>query len=315
MPTNGHVKPVPSCVYKRVVFRYQLDDGAPPATIHQPFFVNAPQAGSLAHCLDADIMDKLGIANRSGVYDVAFFEGGSELRRRFFSVNNEYEHWLTDIEHFVAGPEQIVRFTSKDPQICDKREGTIFLLFGESESAIRSSYEEIEDDRERREWLKVVDREKKKQLHREAQEKQREAREKHLQGLFGKISIPDGAGDFFAELRDINHAYRAELAKHVSKALNAYLEQQRPENYEEKKSLALEINTLLREFGLAISHNNKPCLLRATLKGEKGLLRLEIQDSRQSRPVSSVDLGNLLPFSLVEEAPRAVCNQGHFRKN
>src|SRR5205085_8462838 len=93
-----------------------------------------------------------------------------------------------------------------------------------------------------------------------------------------KIPLRGTDGDHFSELREFNHDCRAELAEKVGDAINAYLSTKKADSYDEMKMLAMEVNTLLRDFGLAIQYDGRPCLLRAATNDGRGMLRLETQD-------------------------------------
>jgi hypothetical protein len=120
------------------------------------------------------------------------------------------------------------------------------------------------------------------------------------------VDFPNREGDYFAELRSINHTYRSELAKHVGRALNMFLNKQCPADYDGQKQLVVNVNSLLREFGLSIEHGGSPCLLRAQQSGGANMYRLETQDERRTRPLSAVNLEKILPLTLMEEPPRGV---------
>jgi hypothetical protein len=133
----------------------------------------------------------------------------------------------------------------------------------------------------------------------------------HLSALFREATIRSGKEDCFKAFHNLHHAYRQELSEHLARALKAYLSTQQPTSYEEMKALTIQLNTLLRDFGLAFSYENKPCLLRAQSDGDMTRLRLQVQDSPQSRPRSFTSLAEFLPFLvLTEEAPRKVSHQG-----
>ncbi len=139
------------------------------------------------------------------------------------------------------------------------------------------------------------------QVDGEIVERASEEVQKKLSEVFeGLVELRPNDETFFADLRGIDHSYHAELAKHVARRLNAYLSDQHPETYEEKKLLAIKVNKIIREFGLAIFHPKGPCTLRVGNDGETGRFRLEA--SRLCRPANAINLQDLLPFSLVKDA-------------
>jgi hypothetical protein len=122
------------------------------------------------------------------------------------------------------------------------------------------------------------------------------------------VPSPAAAYDkLLADLAAENERHQQSVAQRFEKALNAYLETQAPEKFEDKQALAQRVSADLKRLGLAIRHpsTDQPCTLMAAegASYRLGQFFLMARGSKK-RLVTRANLADLLPLSLVLATPR-----------
>jgi hypothetical protein len=110
---------------------------------------------------------------------------------------------------------------------------------------------------------------------------------------------------FLSDLVAEKNAYWHALIRRFQPVLNAYLQAQAPETFDEKKALADQVSTCLGRLGLAIRHGQEPCTLMANRGETNRLGRFLLKPKGSGKAlISRARLADLLPFELMEDAER-----------
>jgi len=102
-----------------------------------------------------------------------------------------------------------------------------------------------------------------------------------------------------------HESYKSDLQRQFEGLLNAFLESQNPDTFDQKKAVVERINKNLDYFGLEIAYEGRACNLLAVAgpRHQKGRFLLRAKGS-SSPLVQRSHLADLLPLHLIDAVPR-----------